>query len=451
MKTRMLLLAILASLVGAGCEGDGAVRREGLPMQGATHAGRHWGGQRLVGPAAYDAEPRLAVDPQGTAALVWHQDLEHGESQLVMTTVDMRSGVARGSGLIDRPKVVDARAPDVVKDTRGGWIVAWSEHREGRAAVCLRAVDARRRDAPQAQCLPVSDEGAGLAPRLAVGPAGDVAVVWREGAAVMASRMGRDALSWSTPERVGGMEGRVGEPQAAIDHVGNIIAVWEQSGFGRRTRVFASRFDAAAGRWANAQRVNETSDTDQFSPHVGFSRAGEAMALWVQRSGDIQTPFASRYDQGLQRFATAVPLETQGGHSGPADIGFDAEGNGVAVWAREADSAFSIRVRRFETTSDGWSKPETVAEGRAFSIRPPRIGTSADGNCIVVWSQLPDAVSEHLFAVRFVAARDQWQPPVQIGAQARGWGATARLAVGPKGDALAVWAGHRVLRANTYR
>jgi len=90
--------------------------------------------------------------------------------------------------------------------------------------------------------------------------------------------------------------------------------------------------------------------------------------------------------------------------------------------------------------------------GRAphfFSLAHRR--SDAAGNAVVVWCEPHGESGEQIVAVRHAAGPNAWSTPIVIGTEPGGVRGSPRLALDPRGAAIAVWPGARAVHANTLR
>ena len=79
--------------------------------------------------------------------------------------------------------------------------------------------------------------------------------------------------------------GNAGLPQIALDASGNALAVWRQSD-GTRDSIWSNRFVAGTG-WGTAALIETDDVGDAFNAQIGFDANGNALAVLQQSDGAL--------------------------------------------------------------------------------------------------------------------------------------------------------------------
>ena len=176
-------------------------------------------------------------------------------------------------------------------------------------------------------------------------------------------------------------------PQVAVDSSGNAVAVWSQVDGGVNS-IYSNRYTAAGGWDAAAAELISDSVGFASSPQVAFDGSGNAVAVWSQRDGGVNSIYSNRYTAAGGWDATAAELIEDGvGDAFFPQVAVDGSGNAVAVWTQQDGGVSSIYSNRY-TAAGGWDA--TAAEliedgvGRANS---PQVAVDGSGNAVAVWSQ----------------------------------------------------------------
>jgi hypothetical protein len=133
------------------------------------------------------------------------------------------------------------------------------------------------------------------------------------------------------------------------------------------------------------------------------------------------------------RFAAALD-----GASFPpvARLAANSQGSALVAWNQfGAHGQVNVWASRYESAA-GWSAPELIDPDDTRSARNPDIAADGDGNALAAWERV-DGTCANIFANRYIVGAG-WGAPVLIEpthCDARG----AHIAVGPAGDAIAVW------------
>jgi hypothetical protein len=237
-------------------------------------------------------------------------------------------------------------------------------------------------------------------PQVALDPRANALAVWEDTSIFYnyqaANGRGSPIMSGSPPPSADE------DPRVALDGPGNGLAVWINGG-----RVFAGRFTPGiGGQWAGLQEISAP-QTGASEPRVAMQQKylehseqgppGEGMAVWVQ-GGRI---YAKRFDPaagGWEDQPHALS-NTDGAVSSPA-IAMNDSGNAVAVWLQQVGGEYGVFAAYF-TRGYGWGGPVPlkIASGRADFVD---VAIYPDGNALVVWKQLYGQ-SEHAIFARFYA------------------------------------------------
>lgn len=220
-------------------------------------------------------------------------------------------------------------------------------------------------------------------------------------------------------------------PYIAADASGNAFAVWDQYD-GSRTTVFANRYVAGVG-WTGAMMIDSVG-TDCYNPRVAFDGSGNAIAVWQRTVSWVNSVWANRYVPG-EGWGTAEPIEGQADEAGLPQVVVDESGNATAVWAQYKDGHGHIWSNRY-VVGEGWGVEEEAEQyvEDAYSLDV----AIDDAGCVVaVWSQF-DGSLVNVSANRYVPG-EGWGTAVTIGGNATGGSSEPKVAVGPSGDATAVW------------
>jgi len=210
-----------------------------------------WGEvQRVKHPEAASAKsPRLFVDTEGVATLVWLQSEfnPHG-----VWTSRYAPGVGwEAASLIEPMDAGSAAALTVAGDSTGAMVAAWEKHEDAKVSLWTS--------------------------RYEVG------------------------IGWSRALRLGTSDVESAqEPRVAMDGHGNAVATWFELQ-GATTHVWASRYNSA-GLWEPPERLDASGNA--ISPRVVMDSKGRATVVWAQYIG-------SHFDLWTSRSALANSFAAQ--------------------------------------------------------------------------------------------------------------------------------------------
>ena len=304
-------------------------------------------------------------------------------------------------------------------------------------------------------CAPVSAAPAWLAPstlttsgagvvgdtRLAADAKGDtVSVWWREGQHIESAFRPAESASWSAPVLVTA-DGQNGEtPAVGISAQGDAVAVWQG---GAEGGVEAAVTTASNGIWQAPVAISPEGERTS-SPQVAVDAQGDAVAVWSSAYPEggpgyavNDTIQAAARPAGASEWEPAVWVSEFG--KAPYDkrfslapqVAIDAEGEAVAVWEDQAESA-SVMQDVVEAAvelpgSTTWGPPVVLADKGSH----PQVAMDAHGDAVAVWPGMGG-----LYSATLPASSSTWQPPVPISTtQAE----HPHVALDSQGDAVVDW------------
>ncbi|MFC4314280.1 hypothetical protein ACFPN2_34770, partial [Steroidobacter flavus] len=216
-------------------------------------------------------------------------------------------------------------------------------------------------------------------------------------------------------------------PQVGIDATGNALVTWRQSD-GTAERVYYSRWSHASQSFSTATLLDgATGATDR--PKMGFDGQGNAIAMWSE-AGNL---YARRFDSATAAWGTIALV--QSGTISSWDLSVDAQGNALAGWTQDDGSTISAYARRFDATTGTWG---TVAllENSTAAVSGTRISVAIAGNNAVVGWLQTNGTTDDLYAV--TSNGGTWSTPQLI--DSRSNTVTAQFAaVDMGGSAALVW------------
>jgi hypothetical protein len=294
---------------------------------------------------------------------------------------------------------------------------------------------------------------------LTVDAIGNAVVAWQEltlastpCGGVKSARFDAGAGAWATPVVLNADVGQVNQLSVAGDANGAVLVtyvVFVNGSFGIHGRFF----DPVSGTWqpeAAIAQISGGSFSDDSRPVALLDGSGNALAAW-QDSRVRESNYFSRStgDWVLQLPANegVVPgsfsIGSAGGHQLAASTGGDVLLAFSAVANSEAnppEPVFEIRIARFTSSTRTWSAAQPLVRGTTGNVvRFQSIGSDAGGNALVLWTESGGTRSK-LKAMRLDLAGASCSAAQTIDSAVGGGAEFAKLAVDPKGHAIAAWA-----------
>jgi PKD domain len=233
---------------------------------------------------------------------------------------------------------------------------------------------------PEVEIAP-DTQRSGFTARAAVDRAGDVVVVWAflpiPGPHVLRAAVRTAGGPWQPPVEIAGGEAgsSVGEPSLAMDANGDSVVAWAACCVQSTHGVFAS-YRGVAGSWSRPAIV--TSETDA-TPRALIDRSGKALVSWVGRTATR----SSVYTPGSRRWTEPALIAPEGWEDTPSDradaIAMDPSGNAVAVFS----TGSTLRTVLKPAASTLWSVPITVASNYERAVD---LAFDGKGHAIAAWN-----------------------------------------------------------------
>jgi hypothetical protein len=222
----------------------------------------------LSGDSAYD--PKVAVDPQGRATVVWQRyHGRHPRIESVRLSADGTAGAVKT--LSKRGQNADEQ--QVAVDPRGRATVVWRHFARGKRRILSVRIGSGGKSSGAVKVLSTR----AVRPQVAVDPRGRATVVWLRGSGrVQALRVSASGA----PRAVKNIsKGQGSLPQVAVDRQGRATVVWERQR--HRDRRGVVRIEARHLRIRGAsERVQTLSKGDVASPQVAVDSKGRPTVVW---------------------------------------------------------------------------------------------------------------------------------------------------------------------------
>jgi hypothetical protein len=284
--------------------------------------------------------PRVGVDAQGNALVVWRQSDGTAASLWASRLV--------GGGGWSSPLLLEAEAgatsvPALAVERSGRALAAWLQPDSG-GNVRVRAshfVPGSGWTSPEQ----AADVGSGASVAAALSANGSALLVFRGGnlasgaPSVQATRF-VPGVGWSAATLLGSAASGGDEPSVALDRWGRAVAAWTAPGDVSPSLLRLQRFTPEDG-WQPVEVVTGRAS----QPSVAADGQGNFHIAWVENVSGVDRVYAARYPEGATALAFTGALEpAHGGTSKRPRVRANAAGGAVTVWYRDNGGGFSSNL-----------------------------------------------------------------------------------------------------------
>jgi hypothetical protein len=326
---------------------------------------------------------------------------------------------------------------------RGDAIVVWVEALPSASAGLQEAVRAAVRPATGGWLSPLTLSPDGSSPEAAFNAKGEAIVAWEarskvgSGDEVPSPTPAGDEVSlrtptgaWLPPQHV--QAGPGSEPHVAMDARGDVVLISpSEEGLYGAVRP-------AGGTFSQGQMISAHENIG-FGPLLAGNTRGDAFVTWTSSSsGRCLERAAFRPSHGTW----STPNTFAECHRGQR-LAIDARGDALVVWANQTLKGSYIEAAE-RSDAGNWTPAHVIARSPNL-YEYPEVGIDARGDTIVVWAAEGSTAPSPTLWVESHPAGHDWEAPRPI-PDTKGGGplfAPPSLAVDARGDALVAWQNER--------
>ncbi|MBK6617430.1 MAG: hypothetical protein IPG31_03365 [Nitrosomonas sp.] len=349
-----------------------------------------WGQAVLLDTGAQSARnPRVAMDANGNAIVVWMQQLGI-EFNATAARYNAGTGWEQPVLLENENSAINGGVPqiDIAMNNAGNAVAVWSQ-RTGVQSYTY----ANRYIAGQgwSGAVSIDPDTAGqidfsFNPKIAMDNSGNAIAVWS------GPRVNRYSVASNAWEAVPQQIGAGIEADIAMGSNGDAILTTQvRGGLASQSRITAWHFTPQSG-WDTTGRILDEGRVEEAESivQVAMDATGDAVAVWSQRdSGGVISAFANRFNAGTG-WGGPTPIESNNEDiASGINVTMDSSGNAYAIWRQYNPATFTSR--NWTSTSNSAGQWQTAPFGVAVvdgALSTPRIVANASGRAISAWVQM---------------------------------------------------------------
>lgn len=282
------------------------------------------------------------------------------------------------------------------------------------------------------------DTYSAFGPRVAAGPDRSWFVVWLQSdGAVLNLWANRFTMTngWGDPEIIEPGSGDADVPTIGVDAQGNAIALWRNCA--ARCDIWTNRF-IEGQTWGTAEPIElPTGDEVNFVEAVVHTD-GSATAVLLKSEPDPRDVWAVSYDPAADEWGLPELLEPNSGAASTPRIAIGPTGDVFAVWTHDVDGGFGEVWANRRTEAQGWETATKIQQDGDARSGFARVAVGPDGEAIAVWHQ-SDGVRDNIWANRFDPAVVRWGEAKLIEVDNAGDARNPRIVIDLDGNAVAAW------------
>src|SRR6266704_561130 len=212
--------------------------------------------------------------------------------------------------------------------------------------------------------------------------------LWQTSNDLLVRRYDAPSNTWGTTLTLDANANTITVPKLYVDASGNAIATWVQSD-GTANSIWTSRYSAATNTWSAAVQVDNLI-TIAVDPVATINASGQAAIAWRQPAAGTTTPnnlMVARFTTSWQA-PVLVEARTNDITAAPS-IAMDSLNNVQVVWTQSDGTAVSTYTNRFSAASGTWGTATLLETGTAATSNA-QVGFDQNGNGFALWQTSND-------------------------------------------------------------
>lgn len=190
-----------------------------------------------------------------------------------------------------------------------------------------------------------------------------------------------------------------------------------------------------ASGWSKAVAINAGEFGNAQLPGIGFDDDGNALAVWYE-ADEVETSIWSNRYVPEQGWGEPELVEEQPGDALDPSLAVAPDGSAFTVWVQDDGERLSVYAARF-VSGEGWSSRVLLESGDSGDAGQPQVVVGADGNAMAVWRQYTGSRAD-LWASQYVAGIG-WDSAELIEGMDSHSAAEFDIGMDADGNVLVVW------------
>ena len=395
------------------------------------------------------ANPAVALDPDGSAVIVWSSYFTTSgrSNDILARRLDPNGALVGDEFQINVGEAGNQTEPDVAIDGAGNVVIAWQGPGLDEEDIFVRAFDGNGQPVTEELLINSVPSGRQIYPTIACSDAGSLVVAWESrttdpavaACSIHAQLLDANALPVGPELRIDQdiYDGRY--PDVAMDAAGNFAVAWMQDRSSKR--IFARLFDPNGVPTTDPFEVSAVNFTSITRPSLAMNETGDFVITWdgdPNRAGDDDIHARCYEPNGAPRGDPfTVNSFGQGAQQWPR-VAINNGGDFVVAWQHEADDvnvATDIVVRHFDRDAVPAGKELQLNAYTFGKQQYPGVAVREDGSFVAAWEgEGPDGSGYDIFAcitpatltadldadggvtlADFVVLSRRWRGPIDVG------------------------------------
>ncbi|MDC7220200.1 MAG: hypothetical protein PQJ59_09680 [Spirochaetales bacterium] len=288
--------------------------------------------------------PKLAVNDNGDAAVVWKYELTIDSTYCCIYENGSWGSVKKLGSSIYR-----SASPEVDIDSEGNVMTIYRQYGSGRYKIKACYYDSSEASWDTALEIESVDSSSGILPMCIFDSNGDVLAIWKYGNYSVYFNKYSDP-SWDTAEQLNSSSDYyIGQVRIAEDGNGNRLAVWKQvsnSEYLVNTKYYNGT------EWEDTVVIEVTTtdtditNTDNTCPVIAMDSDGIGYISWTEQFNDLDTVLFSTFENG--EWSTPITISSNTlDDAEVTGIAADDSGTGIVIYSESDGTYDNIKSYHF--------------------------------------------------------------------------------------------------------